>query len=154
VASLLGINPTVSFEGQAAMALEAIAADGVSEHYDVTIPDADSGKAAQVDMRPMIRQIVRDFETGVSTATISARFHQTLIAAAVDVCKRIRLQRGLRRVCLSGGCFQNSRLLQGCVDQLTTDGFDVYFPQRVPANDGGISLGQAAIACELVRRGA
>jgi hydrogenase maturation protein HypF len=154
VASLLGIHPMVSFEGQAAMALEAVAADHVSEAYEVVISEADSGKAAQVDTRPMIRQIIHDLKTGVSAAMISARFHQTVIGAAVDVCKQIRSQRGLHRVCLSGGCFQNIRLLQGSVDRLRAEGFEVYYPRRVPANDGGISFGQAAIACELVRRGA
>jgi hydrogenase maturation protein HypF len=154
VASLLGLHHTISFEGQAAMALEAITADGVSEKYDVTIEDATSAEPAHVDVRPMIRQIIHDLAIGIPPAVISARFHQTLIAMASEVCCRIRAQRGLDRVCLSGGCFQNIRLLRGCVDELSARGFRVYFPRRIPANDGGISLGQAVIACELMRRGA
>jgi hydrogenase maturation protein HypF len=134
------------------MGLEATAADGVSETYQVTIDDAVSGNAIQIDMRPMIRQIAEQVKGGVAAGVISARFHQTLVEVVGDVCSRIRLRRGLQRVCLGGGCFQNVRLLQGCVDRLKAEGFEVYFPQRVPANDGGIALGQAAIACELVRR--
>ena len=151
VASLVGLHHTVSFEGQAAMALEAIAADGVHEPYVVAIDQPTSGPI-RIDTREMIWQIVEDVGHGVSASTISPRFHQTLVQTIIEVCRRIRWQTGVDRVCLSGGCFQNVRLLKGSVDGLKSDGFKVYFPQRIPANDGGISLGQAVIACELVRR--
>lgn len=153
VASLIGLHHVVSFEGQAAMGLEAIAADGVHEPYVAAMDQSTSGPVT-VDTREMIWQIAEDMGHGVSPSIISARFHQTLIHTIIEVCRRIRWQTGLDRVCLSGGCFQNVRLLKGSVDGLKADGFAVYFPQRVPANDGGISLGQAIIACELVRRGA
>jgi hydrogenase maturation protein HypF len=58
----------------------------------------------------------------------------------------------LNRVCLSGGCFQNALLLSGCLESLHEAGFEVFFQREVPANDGGISLGQAAVACELLRQ--
>jgi hydrogenase maturation protein HypF len=64
----------------------------------------------------------------------------------------MRSELQLDRVCLSGGCFQNVLLLGGCLRALRDDGFSVFFQRLVPANDGGISLGQAAIACELLRR--
>lgn len=153
VASLAGLHHTVSFEGQAAMALEALASRAAARPYAFVIADAATNKAAQVDMRPMIREIVADRMRGIPAAEISARFHQTLTLAALEVCRRIRSRRGLKRVCLGGGCFQNMRLLDACVESLRADGFDVYFPRSIPANDGGIALGQAAIACELVRRG-
>jgi hydrogenase maturation protein HypF len=149
VASLIGLHQTVSFEGQAAMALEAIAGDSTFA-YNHSIDDLDP---LQVDMRPMIRQIVQDVAAGVPIHEISARFHNTLIAVALDVCLRARQSSGLSRVCLSGGCFQNVRLLTGCLRTLRHNGFEVFFPQSVPANDGGISLGQAAIACERLRQG-
>jgi hydrogenase maturation protein HypF len=151
VASLIGLRHIVSFEGQAAMALEAIAAEGADDEksYDFTI----AGQSpAQVDMRPMVRQIVRDIDHATPAPVIAARFHNTLIAVAADVCRRMRNDYGLSRVCLSGGCFQNLRLLRGCVATLRAKNFEVFFHRQVPANDGGISLGQAAIACELVQR--
>jgi hydrogenase maturation protein HypF len=151
VASLVGLRHVVSFEGQAAMVLEAIAAEGADDEkrYDFTI----TGQTpAQVDMRPMVRQIVRDVEQARPAGVIAARFHNTLIAVAAEVCRRMRNDFGLSRVCLSGGCFQNLRLLRGCVETLRADNFELFFQRQVPANDAGISLGQAAIACELIRR--
>jgi hydrogenase maturation protein HypF len=149
VASLVGLHQRVSFEGQAATALEAVAesADGT---YEFAI---DGQSPAEVDMRPMMRQIVDEVRRGEPTSRISARFHNTLIAIVGDVCDRMRRSTGLERVCLSGGCFQNMRLLRGCLKTLRANGFHVYFQQQVPANDGGIAFGQAAIACELLRRG-
>jgi hydrogenase maturation protein HypF len=150
VASLLGLHQTVSFEGQAAVALEAIA-DGAGEAYEFAV---EGREPVQVDMRPMVHQLVDDLQRGEPAGRISARFHNTLIAVAGDLCARMREATGLTRVCLSGGCFQNVRLLRGCVQTLRSNGFEVFFQQQVPANDGGIALGQAAIACELLRRGA
>lgn len=155
VASLIGLRQTVSFEGQAAMALETIAAcGGVFDPYGFAIDKSTSENLLQVDTRPMVQQIVQDMRHGKQPDVISARFHQTLVAAAVEVCRMMRAKYALRRVCLGGGCFQNERLLRGCLDALRAEGFEVFYPQRVPANDGGIALGQAAIACELVRLGA
>ena len=153
VASLIGLRHIVSFEGQAAMALEAIAANDAEEAYDFAVEKAATGEHLQVDMRPMIRQIVDDMRREATPGRISARFHSTLIAAAVEVCRRVRDHSGLNRVCLGGGCFQNVRLLRGCLHALRAAQFEVFYPQQIPANDGGISLGQAAIACELVRLG-
>jgi len=147
VASFLDLHQKVSFEGQAAMALEAIA-----ESADGTYEFAIGGKGpAEVDMRPMVRQIVGAVRRGGPTGRISGRFHNTLVAVVADVCERMRRSTGLERVCLSGGCFQNVRLLRGCVKALRANGFQVYFQQQVPTNDGGIAFGQAAIACELLR---
>jgi hydrogenase maturation protein HypF len=157
VASLIGLRHFVSFEGQAAMALEAIAEsaeDWNEARYDFEIDGFTIAgqNPAQVDMRPMVRQIVADIERARPAGVIAGRFHNTLIAVASDVCRRMRNDFGLSRVCLSGGCFQNLRLLRGCVEALRAENFEVFFHRQIPANDGGIALGQAAIACELVRR--
>lgn len=150
VASLVGLHQMVSFEGQAAMSLEAIASDADGS-YEFAI----TGPAPfQVDMRSMVRQIVHDVEQGRPVFEIATKFHNTLIAAAADLCARIRKETGLRRVCLSGGCFQNLRLLEGCVRALRPAGFEVFFQEKFPCNDGGIALGQAAIASRLFQRGA
>jgi hydrogenase maturation protein HypF len=148
VASLIGLHHAVSFEGQAAMALEAIAGSA-HETYDFAMEGAEP---LQLDMRPMTRQIVEEVKRGEPAGRIAARFHNTLIAAASEVCSRIRAETGLTRVCLSGGCFQNALLLSGCVRELSNAGFQVFFQQQVPCNDGGIALGQAAIANALLRK--
>jgi hydrogenase maturation protein HypF len=74
-----------------------------------------------------------------------------MVAVVLAVCRRMRTELQLNRVCLSGGCFQNALLLAGCLESLRCDGFEVFSHHKVPANDGGISLGQAAIACEQLR---
>jgi len=95
---------------------------------------------------------VEDVQHGEAQAAIAARFHTTVTAVIVEVCRRMRSDLQLHRVCLSGGCFQNVLLLESCLRALRENGFEVFFQRVVPANDGGISLGQAAIACELLRR--
>ncbi|MFZ0631435.1 MAG: carbamoyltransferase HypF [Acidobacteriaceae bacterium] len=153
VASLIGLCHTVSFEGQAAMMLEATADSRplVSDPYEFALTGANP---VDIDLRPMIRQIVSELEDiGASSAQIAARFHATLVAVVTAVCRRMRDDLQLHRVCLSGGCFQNGLLLAGCLDSLRLEGFEVFFQREVPANDGGISLGQAAIACETLRLG-
>jgi hydrogenase maturation protein HypF len=151
VASLIGLRHSVSFEGQAAMMLEA-AADAWTGLLDATYDFALAGTApVEIDLRPMVCQIVEDVQHGESQLRIAARFHTTLVAIIAAVCRRMRSELAFARVCLSGGCFQNARLLAGCLRTLRDDGFEVFSQRAVPANDGGISLGQAAIACEILR---
>jgi hydrogenase maturation protein HypF len=151
VASLIGLRHSVSFEGQAAMLLEAIAApDSVNaDPYDFELTGS---SPTDIDLRPMIREIVAGVEAGQLQPILAARFHSTLIAVVAEVCRRMRSTLQLSRVCLSGGCFQNAILLSGCIETLRRDGFEVFTHREVPANDGGISLGQAAIACEHLRQ--
>jgi hydrogenase maturation protein HypF len=151
VASLIGLRHTVSFEGQAAMMLEAAAnahPDPAPDLYDFALTGA---SPTEVDFRPMIHQIAAGLEASQAQAHIAARFHHTLVAAIVEVCRRMRTDLELNRVCLSGGCFQNALLLAGSFESLRSEGFEVFSHHEVPANDGGISLGQAAIACEQLR---
>ncbi|HEX3987131.1 MAG TPA: carbamoyltransferase HypF [Acidobacteriaceae bacterium] len=152
VASLIGLRHTVSFEGQAAMMLEAVADSDAglpSSPYAFALTGADP---IDVDLRPMIREIVAELERGTSASQIASRFHATLVAVVTALCRRMRDDLRLHRVCLSGGCFQNALLLEGCLRSLADAGFEVFFQQEVPANDGGISLGQAAVACEILRQ--
>ncbi|MGA8529421.1 MAG: carbamoyltransferase HypF, partial [Acidobacteriaceae bacterium] len=152
VASLIGLRHTVSFEGQAAMMLEAAAESG-SALSEGPYEFAFSGTApVDVDLRPMVRQIVSELDAGASSAQIAFRFHATLVAIVTRLCRRMRDDLQLHRVCLSGGCFQNALLLTGCVQSLRDAGFDVFIQREVPANDGGISLGQAAVASEILRQ--
>ena len=147
VASLIGLRQEVNFEGQAAIELEMTAQDGTADRYPYGI---DGAGPWQVDFRPAIENIVRDVSAGQPRPVMAARFHNTLAHATVEVCRRIALETALRRVCLSGGSFQNVRLLAGAVAGLRAGGFEVFLNAQVPPNDGGIALGQAAIAAELL----
>ena len=100
----------------------------------------------QLDMRPTIEAVVRDLKRGAEPGVISAAFHNTVAQAMVETCRCIAKSDALRQVCLSGGTFQNAYLLRRSVRALRQAGFDVYLHTQVPANDGGLSLGQAVIA--------
>ncbi|MDP9159691.1 MAG: carbamoyltransferase HypF [Acidobacteriota bacterium] len=148
VASLLGHRHVVNFEGQAAIELEMIASSDIEGHYGFNIED---GQPAQLDFRLMIEEIVREVAHHESSGHIAARFHNTIAIAIADICSRIRDAESVNRVCLSGGTFQNLYLLQRTVEGLRKRKFEVYLHASVPANDGGISLGQAVIANEMLR---
>jgi hydrogenase maturation protein HypF len=150
VAAILGIGSEVTFEGQAAIALEMAANPTVTDRYGF---DLQEGEPMVVDLRQTMTAIVGDVAAKRSVGEIAACFHNTLSAAIVEVCCRIRKSDGLDRVCLSGGVFQNHLLLGLTAGKLRRLGFGVFLHALVPANDGGISLGQAVIANELLRRG-
>jgi hydrogenase maturation protein HypF len=105
-----------------------------------------------LDWSPMIEAILSDVQNGVAGGRISAKFHNALAEAVVAVAKKI----GDRRVVLSGGCFQNRYLTERTVRRLQAEGFQPYWHQRVPPNDGGIALGQIVAALraqhEIVNR--
>lgn len=146
VATIAGIRTHVFFEGQAAMELEMAAGETLPAFYDY---EWKSEEIYKVMVQPLIRAVVRDVQAGVALAEISARFHLTLIRLFADLCGAIRADSGLNRVALSGGVFQNAILLSGLGQALSNKGFDVYSHRQVPANDGGISLGQAVIAAAI-----
>jgi hydrogenase maturation protein HypF len=90
--------------------------------------------------------VVSDIQNRIPLAEIGAKFHRTLICLFSDICYDIRGESGLNRVVLSGGCFQNAALLSGMIGSLQEKDFEVFSHEQVPANDGGISLGQAVVA--------
>jgi hydrogenase maturation protein HypF len=142
VAAILGLCERAGFEGQAAMALEAAADPHVRDAWELPlVADADTGAEA-LDWRPMVRRLVEEMWGGEPIGTLAARFHNTLAAAAVQVAKRV----GEPRVALSGGCFQNRLLATRTASALEDAGFRVLMHRLVPPNDGGISLGQVAVA--------
>jgi hydrogenase maturation protein HypF len=150
VAALLGLASEVTFEGQAAIALEAAAEPGIDHRYDFEIEE---GEPAVLDFRPVIASVVKDISSGRRVGEISACFHNTLSAAIGELCSTIGASDAVNRVCLSGGTFQNLYLLGHTVVELRRRGFDVYLHAQVPANDGGLSLGQAMVANERIRQG-
>lgn len=152
VASLIGARRQVSFEGQAAMGLEMLATGSSGKPYPFEIIHGKE-KPYNLDIPSIIRGIVADMDAGLSSMEIAASFHQTLIDAFASMANEMRKETGLNRVVLSGGCFQNKILLEGAVDKLRISGFDVFCHSQVPANDGGISLGQAVAAASMIRKG-
>ena len=150
VASILGLRHEINFEGQAAIELEMAAAENVDASYTFDILP---NEPWEIDMRPVIEQIVRDVQRHEPVGVAAAKFHNTLAQVIAEVCKRLRASDGLNKVCLSGGTFQNALLVKRAVHRLQTSGFEVFLHAQVPPNDGGISLGQAVIANEMVERG-
>jgi hydrogenase maturation protein HypF len=144
VAALLGIRKQVIYEGQAAIELEVQAEVQHARIYPFFMQEA--GQDAQLDARPMIRAIVEEIRQGVARKQIAGSFHWTIAEMLAASCERAREQTGLQAVALSGGVFQNRMLLERLAERLEEQGFQVYTNRRVPANDGGISLGQLAIA--------
>jgi len=141
VSGLLCLRNTVNFEGQAAIELEAIANKAAAKSYEFTLGDDGIIKAESI-----FKQAVEDLLDGVSAAEVSARFHLAVANLIVEVATLTRDERGLNRIALSGGVFQNMFLLERTRESLERCDFEVLTHSRVPCNDGGISLGQAAIA--------
>ncbi len=142
VAALLGIRSEAVYEGQAAIELELIAEPG-----DHAYPFAMSaGEPAILDVVPLIHAIVEDIRRGIPVPQVAGRFHRSVAELLATACIQTRKQTGLRTVALSGGVFQNRPLLEQLVARLETSSFQVYLNRRVPPNDGGLSLGQLAVA--------
>lgn len=104
-----------------------------------------------LDFGPTIRAILDERRQGVATGEISAKFHNTIAASVLDTCRFLRGQRDLKVVALSGGVFQNELLLRRTVEALQSRHFRVFTNTAVPLNDGGLALGQAAVAAERTK---
>jgi hydrogenase maturation protein HypF len=146
VSAIAGVRLDVNYEGQAAIELEMRSADGVEDAYPVEI-DA----ALEIDTRPIIRAVVADVLARAGTPVIAAKFHNTISNVVVEIARRIRSTDRINKVALTGGTFQNMRLLSRSVALLRAADFEVLLHAAVPANDGGLALGQAAIASERLR---
>jgi hydrogenase maturation protein HypF len=144
VASLAGLRQITRFEGQSAMALEFAAAQGGTEEaYPWVVAEDASGQSRLIlDWQPLVESVLEDVRDAIPAGIIAAKFQNALTEGVVTVAQRT----GHARVALGGGCFQNKRLLELTVARLTSEGFQPYWPQRVPPNDGGISLGQVVAA--------
>ena len=140
VASILNIRQKVNFEGQAAMELEFLT-DGIvmNDSYGFITNKLKTG-ILEINWVPMIEQIIIDKKNKVPVNIISVKFHNTLVKMIVDVANKIKE----KNIALSGGCFQNKYLMENSIRMLKHKGYNVYWNKEVPANDGGISLGQIA----------
>jgi hydrogenase maturation protein HypF len=144
-AALAGVRQTVNYEGQAAIEFEALADPAEPGMYPFEL-DQD-----QIQAGNALQALIQDVIAQVPASKISARFHNGLAACVLDVCSRIRTEMGIGEVALSGGVWQNITLLGRTLSLLNRQGFRVYLHREVPANDGGLSLGQAVIAATRLR---
>jgi hydrogenase maturation protein HypF len=146
IASLAGVRDRVSYEGQAAVELEWLAeSKAIDGAYSFELHEPSQGPMI-VDTRPLIRDVCSDVTKGADPAAIARRFHSTMVDLIAIVCKRIRAATRLEAVVLSGGVFLNALLTREVVSWLRAEGFRVYRHSLVPPNDGGLSLGQLAVA--------
>lgn len=143
VAAALGIRDRVNYEGQAAIELEQLADPSERASYKTSFQGEKPFTVAGADL---INAVVADIDANVPAPVIAARFHNGVAALILDAASRLRATTGLETVALSGGVFQNMFLLERAVSGLEAAGFEVLTHHRVPPNDAGISLGQAAVA--------
>jgi hydrogenase maturation protein HypF len=146
VAALAGVRRRISYEGQAAIELEGLAMmsdDEASYPFEVAM---EAGGSFIVDTRPLIRAVAEEAQAGVDAASIARRFHTAMAEMIAAVCERIRALTGIDAVVLSGGVFLNVVLTTEATARLEERGFRVFRHRRVPPNDGGLSLGQLAVA--------
>jgi hydrogenase maturation protein HypF len=176
VSALAGVRLAVTYEGQAAIELEALTAGvpGGASPYSVPLegdPGAaaagplrgaaewvaaealggsdeagDAGRPAVLRLAPLLAGVLDDLEAGAGAADVGARLHATVATAVLESCRQVRSATGLHAVALVGGVFQNRLLSALCEAALQAEGFAVYTADLIPGNDGGVALGQAAVA--------
>ena len=147
VAALLGVRQTVNYEAQAAIELEALADPAETGVYPFALVAAQS----MVDPEPMVTAVLDDLRRKTPVPTMAARFHNGVAQMTLDVCRDLRTRYNLSEVALSGGVWQNVTLLTRTFPLLQADGFTVYLHSKVPPNDGGLALGQTAVAASSYR---
>jgi hydrogenase maturation protein HypF len=152
VAALAGIRWEVDYEGQAAVELEAAADASERQRYPFPVV-GEQRSGLVIDARPTIAAAAQDSARGLDPALISARFHNGLASATARACEAAAEAHGTDLVVLSGGVFQNRRLLDTTAELLARARLRVLQPERLPPGDGGISYGQAAIAAATAASG-
>jgi hydrogenase maturation protein HypF len=146
VAVLAGVRDDARYEGQAAIELEALADENETGAYAFALEDGAPDKPFVIDSRPVLAAVLDDVAAGTAAPTISARFHRAIAQAIVDACVRASAATGVQIVALAGGVFMNRLVLGGTVRGLADAGLRPITHLRLPANDGGVSFGQAVVA--------
>jgi hydrogenase maturation protein HypF len=146
ISALIGARGEIEYEAQAAIDLEMLSYDEAGEtgSYPFTIIEPDG--LSIIKLQDLFAAIIKDLQGNTPAARIAARFHNTVVRMVVKLCQIISSKTGLTQVALSGGVFQNRRLLRKAISLLESAGFEVYTHRQVPCNDGGISLGQVVVA--------
>jgi len=149
VACFAGVRADVTYEAQAAMELEVLSRPYLSQAGPFPFALDERQDGADIRLGELIAAVIDCARRGGPAGLIGARFHETVSAIALATCQRIRERTGLNEVALSGGVWQNQVLLGLASAELARAGFVVYFHRHTPANDGGLALGQAAVANHL-----
>ena len=139
VAAMLGLIREITYEAEAAINLEYIATQGIRACYPYQIKGMDP---LIIGLKDVLAGVAEDLQQGVSPATISAKFHNTIVHFSLDVTQRLSRIHKVKKVCFSGGVFQNRYLLKAMINKFEGAGFDVYIHRKLPTNDGCISYGQ------------
>ncbi|HEV7898425.1 MAG TPA: carbamoyltransferase HypF [Planosporangium sp.] len=150
VAALAGVRDSINYEGQAAVELERRIDPAAAGSYPAGVTD---GYPFRIRGADLVRAAAEDVRAGVPVSTIATRCHRGVADLILAGARRVRAATGLSTVALSGGVFQNVVLLEATVPGLEAHGFRVLTHHRVPPNDGGISLGQVAVAAARERTG-
>ncbi|HZE05693.1 MAG TPA: carbamoyltransferase HypF [Solirubrobacteraceae bacterium] len=144
VAALCGIRTEVTYEGQAAVELEA--ACDPAEHGAYPVAVSAGAEGLVIDPRETLRGICADLAAGIAPGVVSARFHRAMAAATVEACCAAAAEHGAELAVLAGGVFANRRLLEAADAGLRDRGLPVLVAERLPVGDGGLAYGQAAVA--------
>ena len=148
VGALAGLGACNNFEAQLPMALEAITRKDIKDAYKIDIKQNSEGTSL-LDIRIMLVEIFDDVSHGVESGVISTKFHNSMGNGLVALTEQARKVSGISTVAISGGVFCNRYLTEYLKEELKNRNFKVLSKTKIPANDGGISLGQAAIAAEI-----
>jgi hydrogenase maturation protein HypF len=144
VAALVGIRGEVNYEGQAAIEFEALVEPNEEGAYSFEF------NGSTLNTAGIFHSVIADLRSGIPASIISTKFHNGLASAILQICKFANQQFNINEVALSGGVWQNMTLLQKTIPMLEQSNFKVYIHRQVPANDGGIALGQAVIAAKTI----
>ncbi|MBB6218610.1 hydrogenase maturation protein HypF [Anaerosolibacter carboniphilus] len=148
ISAILGLCHEISYDAQAAIILENVVDPTIHDFYRMEV--SAEGKVLQIDYKSMIEGVLLDLDYGVPLSIISSKFHNALCNTTVQVVQMLSEQYGLSEVALSGGCFENQYLLSKTVDKLRHIGMKVFYNQKIPINDSGVSIGQLVIADQTV----
>ncbi|OCL27742.1 carbamoyltransferase HypF [Orenia metallireducens] len=144
ISALIGLRQEISYDAQAAIELEVIADRKEEGVYRYQIEN-DNGNYI-INTNQIIKDVIIDIKDKVDMSIIAKRFHNTIIALSIEICKLLRDKYEINQVALSGGVFQNEIILKGIYAGLKRDGFKVYTHAQIPCNDGGLALGQLVVA--------
>ncbi len=150
VAAALNICRKRTYEGQPALELEMAATEQEVGFYPLELLHHKGHLV--IDSISLFRLAVDDYVQGTPPKLVAARFHESMVRTCEAACVHLREKLGLNLVALSGGVWQNGRLLARLIDRLTQAGFEILYHQQAPPNDGGISLGQVAVAAAVLGR--
>jgi hydrogenase maturation protein HypF len=146
-AALAGVRQKVNFEAQAAIEFESVMDETEMSAYQFEV------KEGTINALPAIASLLKDIQNGISPPILSARFHNGITMMIREACRSIRTETGIKEIALSGGVWQNMILLKRSIRGLREDGFRVYIHHQIPANDGGLSLGQALVGAVQLLNG-